>query len=183
MKALPLLILFTFTASPAVVAQLPGAKAPPPPAKLTAKEVRGLPFCREFKEMIFKANSREIADELRVTMAAGVRISGKKRAEGGRFGGKPVGHVGKVALMPVGARAGKLIAKVPSSEDVTYYYAMLEKADGKLDTKFLELLPAKAYTWSLKTEDGGTTLVVLRGRGVMRGRGVSEGERSGENGT
>ncbi len=136
---------------------------PEPPVKLAQKDMRALPFSREFKETIFKATDRDVGDELRVTFAAGVHISGKKRGDTVRFNGRPVGHVGKIVLMPVGARAGKLVVRVPSAEEVTYYFAALETGAATLNAKPMTLAVGKTYVWSLKMEAGQTTLLVLDG--------------------
>lgn len=160
----PLLIFITIISLlVANHAQAPAAKPGAAAPKLTARDIRGLPFCREFKEQIFKASDRDIGDELRVSSAVGLRISGKKRADSTRYNGRPVGHMGKVALMPPGDRSGKLTVKVPSSDDVTYYFAVIETAAGTLDTKVMELKLGKNYTWSLKTTDGQKAFVVLDG--------------------
>lgn len=163
MKTPLLLILISTSLAGSAYSQAPAAKPATPVPKLTAKDIRELPFSREFKETVFKANSRDTGDELRVTMAGGLHIYGKKRGETVEFQGRKVGHIGKVALMPVGARSGKLTVKVPPAEEVTYYYAVLETPAGVLDTKPMKLAVGKTYLWSIKTEEGLTIFRVLDG--------------------
>ena len=60
-------------------------------------------------------------------------------------------------------RAGGLVAKVASMEDVTYYFAVLELDDDTLDTKWLTLAANKPCQWSVKSEGGQTTLKIVSG--------------------
>lgn len=163
MKTPLLFVLLTNVMAGLASSQTPAIKPATPIPKLTAKDVRELPFSREFKETVFKANSRDTGDELRVTMAGGLHIYGKKRGETVAYQGRNVGHMGKVALMPVGPRSGKLTVKVPPAEEVTYYYAVLETPAGVLDTKPMKLAVGKTYVWSIKTEEGLTIFRVLDG--------------------
>ena len=71
--------------------------------------------------------------------------------------------MGRVALLPLGDRGGKLTVKVPSSLDVTYYMIVFETADGKLEAKELTLAVGKTYTWSVKAESGTVSYVVNEG--------------------
>lgn len=176
MKTLLLLtITFLFATAHAQVAP---AKAPA--VKLTPKDIRELPFCREFREQVFKGKDRSIGDELRVSLTgSGLHIWGKKKVNDVRHNGRVVCHMGKVALMPVGARGGKLTVKAPSAEDVTYYYAVIETAAGALETKLVTLAVGKTYTWSLKTEAGQTTLAVLEGATEIARLSKAEAEVKG----
>ena len=160
-------------------AQTPAVKPATPIPKLTAKDVRELPFSREFKETVFKANSRDTGDELRVTMAGGVHIYGKKRGDTVQYQGRTVGHIGKVALMTLGARSGKLTVKVPPAEEVTYYYAVLEVPAGVLDTKPMKLAVGKTYLWSIKTEEGLTIFRVQDGAAEVARLSGAEAEVKG----
>jgi len=158
------LALWPLWASPAP-AQLPGpGKAPASLPKLTAKDIRVLPFLREFWEVKFKPNDREAPDELRVTTTpTQVHLYGSKRGDKTvRIRERTSGHTGKVFLLPPASRAGKLTVKLPSSEEVRYYYAVLEKADA-LDSKPVKLEVGKVYAWSIKAEEGRTTLRLTEG--------------------
>ncbi len=150
-------------------------KAPAPAAKLTPKDVRVLPFCREFEHQKFKANDRDLPDELHVTFTDRIHLYGKRRGDVVKVTGRSVGHVGKVVLLPAGDRAGKLVAKVPVVDEVTYYYAVLEMADDSLETKLLRLAKDKSYDWSMKTENGQSTLrLLLDGKEFAALNGPSE---------
>lgn len=159
-----LLFLLSCCASATLLAQAPAPAKPATPApRLTAKEIRVLPFCREFKEKKFKPNDRDLPDELRATVgAADIHLYGKKRGEVVQLQGRPTGHVGKVVLLPPGERKGRLAAKVGSAEEVTLYFAVLEMAEA-LETKPLKLTAGKNYDWTVKVENGQTTLRVLDG--------------------
>jgi hypothetical protein len=52
--------------------------------------------------------------------------------------------------------------KIPSHEEVVYYFAVLEFADA-LESKSLELKPGKKYDWAIKTENGQVMLRVMDG--------------------
>ena len=133
-----------------LAAQMPGTNSTLP---LSSNGMRDLPFCREFKQQIFKANDRSVGDELRVSFAAGeLRIWGKKKVDAVHYNGTPVGHMGKVALLPMSARSGKLTVKMPTAVGVRYYFIVLETADGKFDTTELKLEAGKTYTWGLKID-------------------------------
>jgi hypothetical protein len=148
------------------------AQSPAPPAKpttplppITAKDVRAVPFCRELDTQDL-SGKRGFPDELRVvTTSNKIHLYGKKREEG-KFvvDGRPILHSGKLALLAPSDRTGKLSIKVPSAEDVTYYFAVLQFADGTLDAKRLKADLNKTYDWSVKTEAGQTTLRVLDGQ-------------------
>ena len=160
----PILTILAFTALVAPSfsqAPLAPLKPSPPAAKLNPKDVRVLPFCREFDTQKFKANDRELSDELRVTVSDRVHLYGMKRGGEVKVTGRPVGHVGKLVLLPAGDRAGKLTVKVPTVEEVTHYFAVLELADDSLDTKSLKLVKDKTYEWSMKSEGGQSTLSLM----------------------
>ena len=142
-------------------APLAPAKAATPVPKLTSKDFRVLPFCREFEHQKFKANDREMPDELRVTTSDRIHLYGKKRGDTVRVTGREIGHVGKVVLMPAGVRSGTLMVKVPTIEEVTHYFAVLEMADESLETKSLKLVKEKKYLWSLKVEGGQTAFRIM----------------------
>lgn len=144
------------------------AQAPLAPAKpgtllpkLTSKDFRVLPFCREFEHQKFKANDREMPDELRVTTSDRIHLYGKKRGDTVRVTGREIGHAGKVVLMPAGARSGTLTVKVSTVEEVTHYFAVLEMADESLETKSLKLVKGKNYLWSVKEEGGQTAFRIM----------------------
>ena len=157
-----ILILPTFAAwSQAPVVPATPPKLSTPAAKLNPKDVRVLPFCREFEHQKFKVNDREISDELRVTVSDRIHLYGRKRGEVVKVTGRSVGHVGKLVLLPAGDRAGKLTVKVPTVEEVTHYFAVLELADDSLETKSLKLAKDKSYDWSVKSEGGQSTLSLM----------------------
>src|SRR5437870_1463204 len=96
------------------LAQPPATKPlrPSPPAQITPKDVRVLPYCRE-QENKEVTNARDFTDELRVaTTTNKIHLSGKKRMDNDKKGtGKPMLHVGKLALLAPADRAGKLTVK------------------------------------------------------------------------
>ena len=79
----------------------------------------------------------------------------------GRVTGREIGHVGKVVLLPAGPRSGTLTVNVPTVEEVTHYFAVIEMADESLETKSLKLVKGKKYLWSLKAEGGQTAFRVM----------------------
>ena len=137
------------------------AKSPASPAKLTSKDFRVLPFCREFEHQKFKANDREMPDELRVTTSDRIHLYGKKRGDTVRVTGREIGHAGKVVLLPAVPRSGTLTVNVPTVEEVTHYFAVIEMADESLETKSLKLVKGKKYLWSLKAEGGQTAFRIM----------------------
>ncbi len=140
----------------------PAAK-PHAAAPLTAKDIHVFPFAREFKEQKFKSSSRDLPDELHVNIGtASIHLYGKKRTDALRVQGRPTGHVGKAVLLPASDRSGTVVAKVPSAEEVTSYFAVIELADS-LDTKPLKLDQGKTYNWTVKSENGTTTFKVTDG--------------------
>lgn len=142
----------------------PPAKPTPPAQRLTAKEIRVLPFCREFKEVKFKPNDREVPDELRVTVSPGsIHLYGRKKDNTAKIRGRNSGHLGKVVLLPPAARAGTLTVKAPTADEVTFYFAVLELAE-TLETKPIKLATGKTYDWAIESKDGETTLRVAEGR-------------------
>jgi len=162
MKSLFLIALAVIISHASAQINKPAAASPPAP-KLATKDIRVLPFAREFKEQKFKSNDHEMPDELRVNVVTtGLHLYGKKRGETARVQNRPTGHVGKVVLLPVGNRSGQLSVKVTWAEEVTYYYAVLEVNDA-LETTVLKLVPGKNYDWSFKTENGQSTLKVADG--------------------
>lgn len=177
-----ILLLLTCITTGAALAQAPLATPKPsllatPKPRLSAKDIRVLPFAREFKEQKFKPNDREVPDELHVTVGqADVHLYGKKRGDKApSVQGRPLGHVGKVVLLPSGDRAGRLIVKAGASEDVTYYFAVLEMA-AALDAQSIKLAAGKIYGWSVKTEEGLTTLRVMDGPAELaRMSGAADG--------
>ena len=158
----PFLALMTHLAWSQVPTPTKPTPAAPRPPVLTSRDIRVLPFAREWKERIFKRNDREMPDELRVSVTADrIRISGKKKAgDTPRVGEKSVGNVGKLVLLPPGDRSGTLTAKFPTTEDVRYYFLVLELADGTLDSKDMKLAADTNYEWSARTDAGQTTLRV-----------------------
>jgi hypothetical protein len=116
------LVVFTAMASSSL-AQAPNQSTKPasPPAPITAKDVRVLPFSREFEETSLDGK-RGQPDELRVvTTPNKVHLSGKKRIEQMKVDGRLICHSGKLALLAPADRAGKLVVRVPTADDVTYY--------------------------------------------------------------
>ena len=126
---------------------------------LTPKDVRVFPYCRE-QENKKVTSIRDFPDELRVvTTTNKIHLSGKKRMDNDKKGqGKPMLHVGKLALIAPADRGGKLMVKTSSADDATYYYAVLELDADNLETKRLNLAASKNYDWSVTAQGGQTTL-------------------------
>lgn len=123
-----------------------------------------LPFAREFMTEKFKANDREVPDELRATTTDKVRIYGKRKLnKTAPVRGRMSAHFGKIALIPIGNWKGTVNVKSPSADDVTYYYASLELEGGKLDTKIILLSTGVDYTWSVTQGAAQTTFKITDG--------------------
>jgi hypothetical protein len=158
-----LAIVAIVAGNPLAPAANPPAKPSAPPAPITSKDVRVLPYSREFEKTSLDGK-RGQPDELHVaTTANRIHLSGKKRADSMKVDGRLICHSGKLALLTPAARTGKVSIKVPAADDVTYYYAVLELMDGTLETKMLKVVPKKDYDWSYKTEAGQATLRVVDG--------------------
>lgn len=161
MKTFALIALALAASLTSLSAQAPLTPAlhatPAPP--LTPKDVRIFPFCRE-EENKKITSTIGFPEELRVvTTTNKIHLSGKKRVNNGnKGGGKPLLHVGKLALIAAADHAGKLIVKSPSANDATYYHAVLELDGDNLETKRLELAAGKDYDWSVASQGGQTTL-------------------------
>ena len=140
----------------------PGKKEPP--AKLTPKDFRVLPFCSTEKAKKLDPKSKGIFNELRVTTSERIRIHGKKEDDTGRLDGKIVFHTGKLALFPPGERSGQLTTKFPTQNDVRSHFAVMELADS-LNTKEVKIEAGKTYTWTVK-EDRGNTFLKIESGGV-----------------
>jgi hypothetical protein len=158
MKA-SLLALVAFSAFLALAdAQTP---APPSHAPIAVNDVRILPFCREHLDKEYPAHDAQMPDELRVVVNSGkVHIVGKKRTGEKKIGGEPICHSGKVALLAIADRSGKLVTKGPSSRDTTDYFVVLETGN-TLKSSYVELTAGKPYDWSVKAEGGTTTLRLI----------------------
>jgi hypothetical protein len=133
--------------------------APPSHAPVSVNDVRILPFCREHLDKEYPARDPQMPDELRVVVNSGkVHIVGKKRTGEKKVGGEPICHSGKVALLSIADRSGKLVTKGPSSRDTTDYFVVLELGGNALKSSYVELTAGKPYDWSVKAEGGTTTL-------------------------
>ncbi len=153
-------LAFLLTLAADAPAANPPAKASPP---ITAKDVRTLPYSREF-EKVSLDGKRGHPDELHVaTTTNRVHLSGKKKVDSAKVDGRLICHSGKLALLSPAPRAGKVSIKVAPADDVLYYYATLELTDGTLDSRLLKLAPKKDYDWSYKVEGGQATLRVADG--------------------
>jgi hypothetical protein len=154
-RAFSLLILAAATSCGTLTAQSPGSKIP------LSKEIQVVPFTREHKNTLFKPNDREMPDELRVTTTGQVRITGKKKVSPcPQVRGKPACHNGKLALIPVGDRSGKLSVKQPSANDLLYHFACVQLPGDALDTKEIDLKTGVEYTWDVKTAGDSITFTV-----------------------
>ncbi len=163
-------LLFTFLACLGLLlpaaAQTPAPKPKPPvETKLTSHDIRVLPFAQEHRDVKFKATSREFPSELTVTTSDKIHFYGKRRSDAAPMArGKPTGHIGQVALMPPGDRQGSLVLK--KAFGTTMYFAVLELPDDTLSSKQMELKEGKTYSWSVKSENGTTTLRVASADGI-----------------
>jgi hypothetical protein len=144
-------------------AQLPGP-AGNTSGRPSQKDIHVYRFSREFAEQKFDFNDVEMPDELRVTTTDKIHIVGKKREQKTqRVKGRLTGHIGKLALVTVGERTGKVMVKIPPAQDVTYYFASLELTDDTLQTKIIELDAKKIYAWSVHSQNGQTTFRIVDG--------------------
>ncbi|MGB1259468.1 MAG: hypothetical protein ACPG6P_05460 [Akkermansiaceae bacterium] len=140
-------------------------KAPP----LTMKDIREYPYTTSFKNRKLSTSSDGIFDELKVSKGKRIRIHGKKQHDGGRVDGRVVNHMGKLVLFPAGNRTGKLVAKLPSLEDVRFYHIAIEFKDTKdrknvIQSRTLALKKSIQYSWSYSVADGtGTFKLVEHG--------------------
>ncbi|MGB0774198.1 MAG: hypothetical protein ACPGUY_00015 [Akkermansiaceae bacterium] len=77
--------------------------------------------------------------------------------------------MGKLVLFPAGNRTGKLVAKLPSLEDVRFYHIAIEFKDTKdrknvIQSRTLALKKSIQYSWSYSVADGtGTFKLVEHG--------------------
>ena len=163
--AIHTLLAFTVTAG-SLLAQAPNQPSKPasPPPPITAKDVRIFPFARELQQTSLDGK-RGQADELRVaTTTNKVHLSGRKRVDSVKVDGRLICHSGKLALLAPADRGGKLAVRVPTADDVTYYFASIELTDGTLSTKPIKLETRKTYEWSFKTEAGQSTFRIVDGQ-------------------
>src|SRR3954464_15145127 len=102
MKTLVLAVIVSMASAVGLVAQV--AKSTPV-AKLTARDIRGLPFAREQGSVKFKPGTRELPDELTVSRTDHIRIWGKRKSDAApQVRGITTGFIGQVALLPAGDR-------------------------------------------------------------------------------
>jgi hypothetical protein len=150
------------------------------PEALTAKHFQIVPFCSVATGEKLDPKSKDIFDELKVSVTAGrqtrYRISGKKKQEAGNLGGRPVLHTGKLVLVPFGKRTGKVIPKLPTLTDVRFYFMCVELPQNKLQTKNITLEKGVDYTWSAETKDGKAIFQVLDGTKVVDSITVPENQ-------
>jgi hypothetical protein len=143
-----------------VWAQAPAAPKATPVAKLTARDIRALPFAREHKSVKFKPGTRELPDELTVSRTDHIRIWGKRKNDAAPVvRGVITGFIGQLALLPPGDRKGTLFLKKDFGG--TEYFATLELSDDTLDSNQIKIKEGKTYPWTIKAEGGRTTLRVL----------------------
>jgi hypothetical protein len=137
-----------------------------PGAKLTPREIRGLSFAREQGTVKFKPGSRELPDELNVSTTDHIRIWGKRKSDAApTIRGITTGFIGKIALLPAGDRKGTIFLK--KDFGTTEYLVSLEMSDDTLDSHQVKLKEGKTYNWSVKTENGQTTLRLLEQDGTQ----------------
>jgi hypothetical protein len=133
--------------------------------QLAAKDIVIVPFCSVATDTKLDPKSKDIFDELKVTVTTGkqtrCRISGKKKEESGNLEGRPVLHTGKLALIPADNRKGTLAAKLPTVVDVRSYYICAELADNKLKSEYVKLEKGIDYTWSVETAGDQKTFQLL----------------------
>lgn len=154
------LLFFLVTA----VFTLPASAQAPIP-KLSPRDIRVLPFAQEHKDTKFKSNTRELPSEFIVTTTDKIRFYGKRRIDGApTVRGQPTGHLGQLALMPPGNRSGTLFLK--KAFGLFRFFAVLELPEDALNSKQIELKEGKNYTWSVKSENGLTTLRIVAADGV-----------------
>ncbi|HBJ87017.1 MAG TPA: hypothetical protein DDZ88_24795 [Verrucomicrobiales bacterium] len=134
-----------------------------PVPKPTPSEVRVLPFCGTKKDLKIDPKTKGIFNELSVTKSGRIRIYGTKQDDSGRINGEVVYHNGKIALIPTDDRTGKLVAKLGSQQSVRRYFVALEMED-KLQTEEVTLKEGEIYNWSVKSENGNTTLKITTGQ-------------------
>jgi hypothetical protein len=142
------------------------ASAQAPIPKLSPRDIRVLPFAQEHKDTKFKSNTRELPSEFIVTTTDKIRFYGKRRTDGApNVRGQPTGHLGQLALVPPGNRSGTLSLK--KAFGLIHFFAVLELPDDTLDSKAIELKEGKNYTWSVKSENGLTTFLIVGADGAQ----------------
>jgi hypothetical protein len=176
LKILPfVLTAFAISRADAQVATTP-PKTGNQSAKLTARDIRVHDFAQEHKETKFKVNIRELPDELTVTRGDRVRIYGKRRIDGApSVRGRGTGHLGKLVLLPPADRKGTIVLK--RDFGTTFYFAVLELPDDELDSKQMKLKEGKSYEWSVKSENGRTTLRVIDANGTEVASNAAETDK------
>jgi hypothetical protein len=157
MKTLVLAVIVSMACAACLVAQAPKST---PAAKLTARDIRGLPFAREQGTVKFKPGTRELPSELTVSTTDHIRIWGKRKSDAApTVRGITTGFIGQIALLPAGDRSGTIFLKKDFGN--TEYLVALELADDTLESHQVKLKEGKTYNWSVKTENGQTTLRIL----------------------
>lgn len=153
MRALSLILVLCALAAQALDAQ--SVKLLP---KVLAKDVSIHPFTGNASDRKIDPKTKGVFDELRVTVTSTsqtrIRISGKMEKESGSLEGRPVLHLGKLALVAITERSGFLNVGVSSVVDATKYYVVFEVEDQKLSTKAITLDKDVNYTWAIVKKDG-----------------------------
>lgn len=145
----------------------PAAQRSAPPPPITSKDVRVIPYSREHEKTSLDGK-RGHPDDLRVaTTTNKIHLYGKKRVPSIKVDGRLICHSGKLALLAPVDRAGKLYIKVPSADDVTYYYGVFEFRDGTLNPKELKMEVKKTYDWSFTSNAGQSTFRVVDGQAEL----------------
>ena len=88
---------------------------------------------------------------------AEIRISGMKKSNMSRIMGVRAGHIGKLVLLPAGARSGSLEVKIPSLPNATFYGLAVEINGDVLKVQSPKLDLGPKYEWTTQTD--GTDFV------------------------
>lgn len=146
------------------------AVAQKPLPQITSEDVSIHPYCSVEPEKKLDLKSKNIFDELRVTVTRGaqtrIRISGKKKEEVGFYEGRPVLHTGKLALVPIANRSGTVEVKFPTVIDVRNYYICVGYDGEKVKTKDLKLEKNVTYKWKIADENGDTVFRLTDPKGT-----------------
>jgi hypothetical protein len=150
----------------AVLGPASAQQSTPPSAKphqIITNDIVVLPFCEDLQTQKLGPTSGIKFDDLTVSSnpqigGVVIRINGKKHEDFSvQKGGRRIFHTGKLALLPPADRSGKITVAVPTVNDATYYYIILERPDGILQQSHLKLAPGAIYTWAIKSSNGETS--------------------------
>lgn len=176
MKTQNIVLRFLMVLMPALSMAIAAGETPAP--RLDSKDFQIVPFCTVATDRKLDPKTKNIFDELKVSVNAGrqtrYRISGKKKHEAGDLEGQPVLHLGKLVLAPIADRVGSVNAKLPTVTDVRSYFMCVEYGEGKLKTEHVKLPEKTDCFWKVETKDGETEFLLYQVTKAEDGKGYDK---------